>query len=168
MIYKIFEFENSEQNNYNYVKSFIAISAKPHGGVALEQEIIKYKNFGIDIIVSLLTPEEAEAAGLAQEHSLCNRHKIGFLSYPIPDMGVAENIADFKKIILSTLKFLQLGKSVMVHCYGGLGRSGTFVACLLKQFFATSNELISFISTKRDAKIPETKSQFEFIDNFSL
>ena len=52
--------------------------------------------------------------------------------FKIRDMGVPENLGDFKKLITWTAKEMKKGKSVYVGCIGGHGRTGLFLAALTK------------------------------------
>jgi len=45
----------------------LAISARPRGGDWLEDEVKSWRRAGLDIIVSLLTPDEEEALDLQRE-----------------------------------------------------------------------------------------------------
>src|SRR2546425_11756117 len=65
----------------------VAISPHPFGGVWLEDEIVLWQNAGVDVVVSLLGPEEVTALDLSAEKQHCNSHGLEFVSFPIPDMG---------------------------------------------------------------------------------
>lgn len=49
--------------------------------------------------------------------------------YPIEDMDVPDDPKKFKDLVRKVVKdYLEKGKKVLVHCQGGNGRSGLFVA----------------------------------------
>lgn len=57
---------------------------------------------------------------------------LAVLRFPIPDFGVPEDPQAFAAFLSKLLGCLVRGERVYVHCYGGLGRTGTVLACLLK------------------------------------
>lgn len=51
--------------------------------------------------------------------------------FRIQDMGVPDNLGDFKKLIKWTAEQMREGKSVFVGCIGGHGRTGLFLSALV-------------------------------------
>ena len=54
------------------------------------------------------------------------------VSFPVPDYGIPENVDEFYKLASDTSECLIQGENVLVHCAGGIGRTGMFAGCLLK------------------------------------
>jgi hypothetical protein len=50
--------------------------------------------------------------------------------FPIPDLGTPD-VAQMAAIQESLSNYLANGESVYVHCYGGIGRTGTVIGCYL-------------------------------------
>jgi hypothetical protein len=67
----------------------LAIVPRPRAGDWLGDEIAGWRAAGIDLVVSLLEPEEAAELGLQDEAGLCRQNTIEFVSFPIPDRGAA-------------------------------------------------------------------------------
>ena len=67
-----------------------------------------------------LLAEEARATGLAAEHR----------RMPIPDVSVTTP-AHMREILDAIDEALAAGRGVYVHCWGGIGRTGTVVGCWL-------------------------------------
>src|SRR5258708_23204422 len=63
----------------------LAIVARPRGHDWLADEIEGLAREGIDILVSMLTPEEATELGLMEDERLCVGRGFKFLNFPIPD-----------------------------------------------------------------------------------
>ena len=61
----------------------------------------------------------------------CQKYQITNIWHPIPDGGVTPNPEGFLQLVKFLKQQLQLGMNVVVHCRGGLGRSGTLFAALL-------------------------------------
>jgi protein tyrosine phosphatase len=88
---------------------------------------------GIDVIINLT--EENEFPDYQNELSFFAKgvgKKIKVYRKAIPDYSVPD-----KQLMREILQIIDLsinsGKKVFVHCYGGVGRTGTVVACYLLQ-----------------------------------
>jgi rhodanese/phosphatase family protein len=57
-----------------------------------------------------------------------------------------------KKAVAATLKALQSGQGVVVHCVGGRGRSGTVIACTLRELGFGAQEAIAFLDRVHKAR----------------
>jgi protein-tyrosine phosphatase len=63
-----------------------------------------------------------------------------------------------------------------VHCWGGVGRTGTVAGCLLVEAGFTSEEAIAILARKwvvmekrgRHPRTPETREQFDFIRTWKV
>ena len=93
------------------------------------------------------------------------------VEHPIPDMGVTipEKMVNTLNAIDASL---DRGETVYVHCWGGIGRTGTVVGCWLVRHGSTANEAIELIRErriglrvfKRYPDSPQTSAQARFID----
>ncbi len=126
---------------------------------------------GIDIIINLT--EEGEFLNYENELSFFAKglgQNIEIIRKAIPDYGVPDKelMNDILQIIE---KALNENKKVFVHCYGGIGRTGTVVGCyLLKNNLATKENVFNKIQELRaglpDVKSPETEEQRQFVLNY--
>jgi protein-tyrosine phosphatase len=87
---------------------------------------------GVESIVDLTTPEDRlgsyqEALNVAAQKVL---RPIRHITHPIPDMGVLDQ-EGYDRIIACIRDEIDTGRTVYVHCWGGKGRTGTVVGCLL-------------------------------------
>lgn len=94
-------------------------------------------------------------------------------SYPIGDFGLPT--PDKMRKILNTLdKALQAHQKIYLHCWGGIGRTGTAVGCYLVRRGKTGEEALQQLAkwwkTVPKSQIhvhsPETRAQADFILNW--
>jgi predicted protein tyrosine phosphatase len=143
----------------------LAISARPRGGDWLEDEVKGWRQAGFDIIVSLLTPDEADEMDLKMEERYSRQHHMEFMSFPIVDRSVPESRAAAMKLIEHLEAELARGKNVNVHCRQGIGRSALIAAGLLLARGVPKEEALQRISTSRYAPVPETPEQRQWIES---
>ncbi|SMP42316.1 Dual specificity phosphatase, catalytic domain [Neorhodopirellula lusitana] len=100
--------------------------------------------------------------------------RIAHLRFPIPDGGVTT--VDRMRSILDAIDLsLDAGRSVYVHCFGGMGRTGTTVCCwMLRHGFANKENVLTQLTSLRQAdleraswKAPENDQQAAFILSWS-
>src|SRR5690242_14143863 len=66
----------------------VSIMARPRGGEWLLDEVKSLREAGVDVLVSLLTPEEVRDLDLGEEADYCSHQGIIFYSLPIQDRSV--------------------------------------------------------------------------------
>lgn len=146
---------------------------------------IKVENLviiGFDAIVNLMEVGEKTFSGellvdytddLEYYANQANK-KVSVHRFPIPDLSITST-EKMKEIIHLINNLINNGKKVYVHCWGGVGRTGTVVGCyLIEQNMATIDNVLQTIDyLKRTTPIsernsPETDEQVNFILNWPL
>jgi protein-tyrosine phosphatase len=98
----------------------------------LDADLLRLRDeHGTSTLVTLLTDEELVWARIERLSQACRAHGIEQLRLPIRDGGVPEDPAALAWLVAQILSRLRAGKTVVVHCMGGLGRSGLVAACTL-------------------------------------
>jgi hypothetical protein len=108
-----------------------------------------------------LVMEEARALGVDAEH----------LRFPIRDVCVPETPEHVESTLDAIDAALDAGRAVYVHCWGGIGRTGTIVGCYLVRHGRTGDEALEQIAEwwttvekrSRRPRSPETDEQCDYV-----
>jgi protein-tyrosine phosphatase len=144
----------------------LAIVARPRGGDLLEEDLQALKRDGIDILVSLLTPPEADELGLSNEGAIAKALGLEFVSYPIPDRETPWDLSSFRQLISRLVSAIQAGKSVGAHCRGCIGRSTVVVASVLMELGWTARDALALVERSRECMVPDTVEQRDWIRRY--
>jgi protein-tyrosine phosphatase len=142
----------------------LGILPRPRGGDWLEDEVRSWRASGVDVVASLLTPDEIAEFELQKEEARSRAEGLDYYAFPIPDRGVPQSRTDLAKLVGRLEKALKLGKNVAVHCRQGIGRSALLVAALLASAGEEPDEAFRRIEQVRGRPVPETAEQREWID----
>lgn len=149
------------------VQPNLAIMPCPEGGAQLESEIEALQLSGVDVLVSLLVPEEEPRLQVETEAILCQQKGLRFISFPIPDFDIPTSFQDVDQLVVQLQAELLAGRKVVIHCRGGIGRSGMVAACLLiKQGISVSDSLTA-LRTARRCAVPATRAQANWIEKYN-
>lgn len=140
----------------------LAIIPRPRGGDWLEDEISNWQKSGIDIVISLLTPNEEAELDLTNEKKLCQKYDMQFYSFPIADRGTPSTLKETMILLKKSEKALEAGKTVAIHCRQGIGRSAMIAASLLIASGIDVEDAFHVISEARGYAVPDTVQQKEW------
>lgn len=141
----------------------LAIVPRPRGGDWLEDEARSWKDSGLDVVVSLLTPDEVREFELEQEEAVSRAQGIQLCSFPIPDRGVPASRRRFATLIDRLREALGSGKNVAVHCRQGIGRSALVAASVLVSEDEDPEDAFTRIRTSRGRPVPDTVEQSDWV-----
>ncbi len=136
-------------------------------GVDLERLTGRYKT---DTLVTLLEEEEFELYGVPGflEHAREAGLKVDH--FPIKDVSTPPKARadDYAALVERLLGLLRERKTVVVHCRGGLGRTGTVVASVLTALGYGADEAISLVrKVRKSSRAVETRDQREYVRAFA-
>jgi protein-tyrosine phosphatase len=140
----------------------LAILPRPRGDDWLEDEVRGWRRAGIDVVVSLLTPDEATEFGLTGEAEAALAVGIEFLGLPTPDRGVPDRTT-FEALVGRLVADVENGRTVAVHCRQGIGRSGLVAAGVLIAAGLDPEAALRRVSEARDRPVPETAEQRDWL-----
>jgi protein-tyrosine phosphatase len=141
----------------------LAIVLCPKGDGGLSDGLLRYKQSGVETLVSLLEPNEAIWLGLRDEGRLAEQVGICFLSYPILDVHVPPDVDSFRAFVAGLADRLRAGERIGVHCRGSIGRSTVTAACTLIHLGWKAKDALAAIQSARGCVVPDTEEQLRWI-----
>jgi protein-tyrosine phosphatase len=144
----------------------LAVVLCPRGEGRLRQELGELKNGGIDAVVSLLEPDEAEWLGLDEEEQVAKELGMQFLPFPIPDTQVPPDPIAFGEFITGLVNRLRHGEHIGVHCRGSIGRATVTAAAVLIRLGWKPEKALEAIEDARGCSVPDTPEQRAWILNY--
>lgn len=118
---------------------------------------------GVQTLVSMLEPEEADWLGLGEEGPLAEQFGMEFLSFPIQDVGLPASMVTFRTFVAGLADRLRAGERIAMHCRGSIGRSPLTAACTLIHLGWNAKDALAAIEAARGYPIPDTKEQLRWV-----
>ena len=140
-------------------RSGLAIVARPLGTEWLKNEMLALKHGGIDTLVSLLEPREAEWLGLENERVEAEKAGLVFLNFPITDTRVPSKVMRFRAFVSDLAARLCNGEHIGVHCRGSIGRATVTAACTLIHLGWKPAAALAAVEATRGCPVPDTEEQ---------
>jgi len=82
------------------------------------------------------------------------------ICFPVPDYGTPEDAEAFYALAREVAERLKAGENLLVHCAGGIGRTGMFAGCVLAALGLPQDAL------EESGSGPEDEEQEKIIQNF--
>jgi rhodanese/phosphatase family protein len=126
---------------------------------------------GLDTFIDLTRPDENPPySRLLQEEAEIYDVRTIYRRFPIGDFGLPST-KQMNSILDSIDESVQAGHKVYLHCWGGIGRTGTTVGCYLVRQGRTGEEALDQLAvwwrsvpkSRYHLHSPETPQQMEFI-----
>jgi ADP-ribosylglycohydrolase/protein-tyrosine phosphatase len=119
-----------------------------------------------DTYLLLVEDHELEVARVTRIGDVLAANGIDLVRFQIRDMDVTDD-RDALRVVLDDMRArLAAGRRVVVACRGGLGRTGTIVACLLRDVGLDADTAIAVTRKARHDTI-ERGSQVEFVRDWT-
>jgi protein-tyrosine phosphatase/nicotinamidase-related amidase len=131
----------------------------------LDEDLDALRDAGIDAIVCLVPLEELERYGVPELLDAYRTRGFDVLHVPLLDqLGAAP--ATLREAVDWIDTRARGGKRVLVHCVGGLGRSGMVVASWLRSRGTTTDDALAIVRAARGPRAIETSIQEASVRDF--
>ncbi|MDP9148889.1 MAG: tyrosine-protein phosphatase [Myxococcota bacterium] len=148
----------------------IAMSQAPGMDGDLGEELAEASRRGVTHVLSLVEDLDLSFFHVAPEvppyMAAFETAGLTLTRHPIPDRCVPGSMTAFISTIDALLVHVRAGQSILVHCIGGIGRTGLTVACALVALGARAEEAVAMVRATNPRRI-ETRGQREFVDAFA-
>ena len=133
----------------------------------LEADVRRLRELhGVDAFLLLVEDKELAGARVPHIADVMAAHDIDLIRFPIRDMDVTSDRDGLRRVLDDLLARLGRGQTVGVACRGGLGRTGTVVACLLRDVGYDAETAIALTRATRHDTI-ERGSQVAFVHDWT-
>lgn len=139
------------------------VMCRPNPGELLEDALASLVKAGIDCVVSLLQEQEAFELALEREGEVCRRFGMKFLSHPIPDHSVPEDVESYLNFVRRLHGRIRGGEQIAIHCYAGIGRTGLTAGSILVVDGYEVDDAFALVSRCRGFPVPDTEEQRQWL-----
>lgn len=129
---------------------------------------------GIDCFVNLTEVEEPLERYDVLVQRFVGEEKVALRRFPIEDLSVPQSFEQTKEILDFIDWKLNLQHKIYLHCWGGVGRTGTIVGCWLARHgykgemaLEQLNKLWENCPKSQITDSPETPEQKDFVRNWN-
>ena len=145
----------------------LGIVLRPRGGDWLADETKSWRESGIDGVVSLLERHEEAQLDLEGEAAAAVASGMEFRSFPVPDRGIPMSHESAATLVNGIVEDLDRGRTVVVHCRQGIGRSALITGAVLVAEGEDVQTALRTIKESRGLEVPETDEQRQWLHDFA-
>jgi len=131
----------------------------------LDRDLPTLREDGVQSVLCLVPEEELARYGVGSLLEAYARQGFETLHLPVLDQKAC-SVEDMSAAVRWVDTAVQQGRSVLIHCVGGLGRSGMAAACYLRKRGATFEEALREVRRVRTSRAVETPAQEELVRGF--
>jgi protein-tyrosine phosphatase len=142
------------------------LSSMPGRYRPFAHDLAEAEELGVATVLCLNPRDEIELKS-PHYHAALNDGSHGWrvIEHPIEDFRAPSRDQRFVGLVDDVAAHLRAGEGLMLHCAGGIGRTGTVSACILIALGLSPEEALAEIR-KKGAR-PENKAQSDFVRWFA-
>lgn len=156
------------ENSYCVVEGKVYAGEYPGDLYCPEEKVKALVDFGITHFIDLTEVRELNPYSQLLSGS-CVHHR-----FPIRDVSIPDNCSDVYKLLSNISKLIETpDNKVYIHCWGGVGRTGTIVGCFYVYNGESLESALTHLRTQfkecpksKRRSTPETSEQVNFIKKF--
>ena len=142
------------------------MTPRPQGAI-IDAEITEMQAMDIDTLVCLLQDFELPKATLEKAHLAYEEKGIEYLRLPMRDERCPPDFLAAKTLIETLYAKILAGQTIAIHCYGGVGRSGTIAAALLVHFGYEVLEAVELLRASRGIEVAKAQEQRQWVYEYA-
>lgn len=143
-------------------------SGRRGAGPAIETDVAAIVSWGANVVVSLTESSEFDLLGVSELPRQLSKN-FRWIHLPVKDMSVPENdfLRKWSNEARSVHDVLTAGGKVLIHCRGGLGRSGLMASLILAERGASAQDAIEKVRAARPGAIETCEQEKWLVSRFS-
>lgn len=134
---------------------------------SVRQDLESLQRQGTRVLVSLVTDEDLRVYGVPLLFPTAEGLGLEVWHLPIVDTQVPGNVREADELLSRLDAGLQEGICAVMHCIGGIGRTGTLAACLLVRRGLPPDEAIGQLRRLRHPRTVENKEQESYVHDYA-
>ena len=148
-------------------KKGYSVYARQEWARDLDIDLEVIREWGAGVVVTLLEDHEFELLHVRQLPDSVRGRGMFWLLLPVKDVAIPDDrfTAVWADAVLMLCEVLRAGKNLLIHCRGGLGRSGLVAALLLRESGETALAATERVREVRPGAI-ETSDQERYVMNY--
>ena len=134
---------------------------------SLDADIEAIRDWGASAVVTLMEEHELEQLQVANLGAATSALGMEWLHLSIRDVDIPDDVFELQWVYAARelMRRLARGEKILLHCRGGLGRTGLVAACLLIESGVQPADALAKVRTARRGAV-ETRAQEEYVLNF--
>ena len=125
------------------------------------------QTYRADVLVSLIEDHELTTYGVPSLYSECESRGLEVWRLPIRDVSTPAGPQAVVELVGRIVTAASSRRRVVVHCIGGLGRTGLIAGCVLVELGHSAEDALALLATTRSPNCPETAAQRAFVHHYS-
>ncbi len=134
----------------------------------LDTDLGAFVEARVNVLVTLLEAHELVSLRIPTLFDNVRRASIEVVHLPVRDVDVPRDPARLRALLTDMHDRVAAGQNLVVHCAGGLGRSGVVAGCFLVAGGMPAESALAILAAVRGPCCPETRMQAAFVRGFEL
>jgi protein tyrosine/serine phosphatase len=148
------------------IRGALYLSSMPGRYRPFDRDVREAEELGVTTVVCLNPRDEIEWKSPHYHAALGDgSHGWRVIEHPIEDFRAPVRDRSFVILVEDIAAHLRSGERLMLHCAGGIGRTGTVSACILIALGLGSDEALAAV--RRARAWPENRAQTDFVHWFA-